>query len=69
MAVNPDSELEKIASENGWRIMRFDKLGRRLRIAAGHRRGGARWAGEAATWAAARHALAGAPAPGASLAP
>ena len=34
VAVNPDRELEKIARENGWRIMRFDKLGRRLRIAA-----------------------------------
>jgi len=33
VAVNPDSELERIARENGWRIMRFDKLGRRLRIA------------------------------------
>ena len=34
VAVNPDSELERIARERGWRIMRFDKLGRRLRIAA-----------------------------------
>jgi HAD superfamily hydrolase (TIGR01490 family) len=33
VAVNPDSELERVARENGWRIMRFDKLGRRLRIA------------------------------------
>jgi HAD superfamily hydrolase (TIGR01490 family) len=32
VAVNPDSELERTARENGWRIMRFDKLGRRLRI-------------------------------------
>ena len=33
VAVNPDSELERIARDNGWRIMRFDRLGRRLRIA------------------------------------
>ncbi len=34
VAVNPDTELERIARERGWRIMRFDRLGRRLRIAA-----------------------------------
>lgn len=34
VAVNPDRELDRIARENGWRIMRFDKLGRRLRLAA-----------------------------------
>jgi HAD superfamily hydrolase (TIGR01490 family) len=34
VAVNPDPELERIAREEGWRIMRFDKLARRLRIAA-----------------------------------
>ena len=33
VAVNPDSALERIARENGWRIMRFDRLRRRLRIA------------------------------------
>ncbi len=33
VAVNPDAELERIAREEGWRIMRFDRLGRRLRIA------------------------------------
>ena len=33
VAVNPDAELERIARDNGWLIMRFDKLGRRLRIA------------------------------------
>jgi len=33
VAVNPDSELERIAREGGWRIMRSDSLGRRLRIA------------------------------------
>ncbi len=34
VAVNPDPALERIAREGGWRIMRFDRLGRRLRIAA-----------------------------------
>jgi HAD superfamily hydrolase (TIGR01490 family) len=34
VAVNPDSELERIARSEGWRIMRFDKLARRVRIAA-----------------------------------
>jgi HAD superfamily hydrolase (TIGR01490 family) len=34
VAVNPDSELERVAREEGWQIMRFEKLGRRLRIAA-----------------------------------
>ena len=33
VAVNPDAELERIARQEGWRIMRFDKLARRLRIA------------------------------------
>jgi HAD superfamily hydrolase (TIGR01490 family) len=33
VAVNPDRELERIAREEGWRIMRFDKLARRLRLA------------------------------------
>jgi HAD superfamily hydrolase (TIGR01490 family) len=34
VAVNPDAELERVARAEGWRIMRFDKLGRRIRIAA-----------------------------------
>ena len=34
VAVNPDAALERIARAEGWRIMRFDKLGRRLRIAS-----------------------------------
>jgi len=33
VAVNPDTELERIARAEGWRIMRFDKLARRMRIA------------------------------------
>jgi HAD superfamily hydrolase (TIGR01490 family) len=33
VAVNPDAELARIAAEEGWRVMRFEKLGRRLAIA------------------------------------
>jgi HAD superfamily hydrolase (TIGR01490 family) len=33
VAVNPDSVLAEIARAEGWRIMRFEKLGRRLAIA------------------------------------
>jgi HAD superfamily hydrolase (TIGR01490 family) len=35
VAVNPDAELARVAREAGWEIMRFDRLGRRLRIVAG----------------------------------
>ncbi len=35
VAVNPDSELARVAREEGWEIMRFDRLGRRLRLAGG----------------------------------
>jgi len=35
VAVNPDSELERVARAEGWRIMRFDRLGRRLKLVAG----------------------------------
>src|SRR5215210_5660579 len=34
VAVNPDAVLERIARAEGWRIMRFDKLARRVRLAA-----------------------------------
>jgi HAD superfamily hydrolase (TIGR01490 family) len=33
VAVNPDAELAAVAKAEGWRVMRFDKLGRRLTIA------------------------------------
>jgi HAD superfamily hydrolase (TIGR01490 family) len=33
VVVNPDEELGRIAREQGWRVMRFEKLGRRLAIA------------------------------------
>jgi HAD superfamily hydrolase (TIGR01490 family) len=32
VAVNPDSELAKIARAEGWDILRFDRLQRRLRV-------------------------------------
>jgi HAD superfamily hydrolase (TIGR01490 family) len=35
VAVNPDTELARVAREEGWEIMRFERLGRRLKIAAG----------------------------------
>lgn len=34
VAVNPDEQLEEVARREGWEIMRFEKLGQRLRIAA-----------------------------------
>src|SRR3954454_8768572 len=33
VAVNPDTALARVARDEGWEIMRFDRLGRRLRIA------------------------------------
>jgi hypothetical protein len=33
VAVNPDAELARIARDEGWRVMRFERLGRRLAIA------------------------------------
>src|ERR687884_918997 len=35
VAVNPDTALARVAREEGWEILRFDRLGRRLRVAAG----------------------------------
>jgi HAD superfamily hydrolase (TIGR01490 family) len=34
VAVNPDAELLKLARERGWQVMRFERLGRRIAIAA-----------------------------------
>ncbi len=34
VAVNPDAALARVAHEEGWEIMRFDRLGRRLRVAS-----------------------------------
>ena len=34
VAVNPDGPLGKVAREEGWDVLRFDTLGRRLKVAA-----------------------------------
>jgi hypothetical protein len=33
VVVNPDTALLEVARAEGWRVMRFEKLGRRLAIA------------------------------------
>lgn len=33
VVVNPDAELGRIAVEEGWRVMRLDRIGRRLKLA------------------------------------
>jgi HAD superfamily hydrolase (TIGR01490 family) len=53
VVVNPDPELTEIAKAEGWRVMRFEKLGRRLAIGAGAVAAGA--IGGSGTWLAARH--------------
>jgi HAD superfamily hydrolase (TIGR01490 family) len=35
VAVNPDAALAKAAREGGWEVLRFDRLGRRLKAAVG----------------------------------
>jgi HAD superfamily hydrolase (TIGR01490 family) len=34
VAVNPERELARVAGEEGWEVVRFDKLGPRLKVAA-----------------------------------
>jgi HAD superfamily hydrolase (TIGR01490 family) len=34
VAVNPDAELARVAAEEGWEVLRFETLGRRLKIGA-----------------------------------
>ena len=34
VVVNPDSALAKLASDRGWQVMRFDRLGRNLALGA-----------------------------------
>jgi len=34
VAVNPDAPLAKVAREEGWEVLRFERLGRRLKIVA-----------------------------------
>jgi HAD superfamily hydrolase (TIGR01490 family) len=52
VVVNPDAELAEIAKQRGWRVMRFEKLGRRLAVAATVLAAGA--IGGSGTWLAAR---------------
>jgi HAD superfamily hydrolase (TIGR01490 family) len=52
VAVNPDVELARIAKERGWRVMRFEKLGRRLATAGAVV--GAAAIGGSGTWLVAR---------------
>ena len=52
VAVNPDRELAQVAREHGWQILRFDRLGRRLRV--GVALGGAAAAGGAGSAALVR---------------
>ena len=52
VAVNPDAELARIAKQRGWRVMRFEKLGRRLAVAGTVLAAGA--IGGSGTWLAAR---------------
>lgn len=35
VAVNPDARLAKVARDEGWRVLRFERLGRRLAIVGG----------------------------------
>jgi hypothetical protein len=35
VVVNPDQALAEVAKAEGWRVLRFEKLGRKLAIAAG----------------------------------
>jgi hypothetical protein len=34
VAVNPDAELAQVAREEGWDVMTFETLGKRLKVAA-----------------------------------
>jgi HAD superfamily hydrolase (TIGR01490 family) len=35
VAVNPDAELRRVAAEEGWEVLTFDRLHRRLKVVAG----------------------------------
>ncbi len=34
VAVNPDAELARLAAQEGWDVLRFETLGRRVKILA-----------------------------------
>jgi HAD superfamily hydrolase (TIGR01490 family) len=57
VAVNPDRELLAEARENGWQVLRFDRLGRRLKAVVGV--AGAALAGGAASAALAQRRRSG----------
>jgi HAD superfamily hydrolase (TIGR01490 family) len=61
IAVNPDTALAGIARDEGWEILRFDRLGRRLQIAAAALAAAA--AGGAGSLALRRGGVASAPPP------
>jgi HAD superfamily hydrolase (TIGR01490 family) len=48
VAVNPDAALARVARQEGWRIMRFERLGRRLKVGAALLAAGATGAGATA---------------------
>ena len=52
VAVNPDSQLAEVAKREGWEVLRFEKLGERLRMAAAVAIAAA--VGGSGTWLAAR---------------
>jgi HAD superfamily hydrolase (TIGR01490 family) len=52
VAVNPDAELAEVAKREGWEVLRFEKLGERLRMAAAVAIAAA--VGGSGTWLAAR---------------
>jgi HAD superfamily hydrolase (TIGR01490 family) len=57
VAVNPDAELAEVARREGWEILRFEKLGQRLRIALGVLIAGA--VGGSGSWLAMRRRVRG----------
>ena len=57
VAVNPDAGLEEVARREGWEILRFEKLGERLRVVAGVLAAAA--VGGSGSWLAARRRGAG----------
>jgi HAD superfamily hydrolase (TIGR01490 family) len=54
VAVNPDAQLAGVARSEGWDVLRFEKLGQRLRIAGGMLAAAA--LGGSGTWLARRRA-------------
>jgi HAD superfamily hydrolase (TIGR01490 family) len=59
VAVNPDAPLAEVAKREGWEVLRFEKLGQRLRIGAGVLAAAA--VGGSGTWLATRRRAAARP--------